>query len=145
MMKLKLDVDEMTSEFFEDARLLGMVAPMKDYQLCWQLNNKLRFNFRTNNDIEIQLTKKKRTYFFGIYQYDEPNSSLSHYLYKNHFDGEFLLPEFKHLDFLWLLKGDLVNDETLNDLIKSIKTMNGIQLVTELTNEKIKNKGNLIF
>jgi len=109
------------------------------------LNNKLRFNFRTNNDIEIQLTKKKRTYFFGIYQYDEPNSSLSHYLYKNHFDGEFLLPEFKHLDFLWLLKGDLVNDETLNDLIKSIKTMNGIQLVTELTNEKIKNKGNLIF
>ena len=145
MMKLKLDVDEMTTEFFEDARLLGMVAPMKDYQLCWQLNNKLRFNFRTNNDIEIQLTKKKRTYFFGIYQYDEPNSSLSHYLYKNHFDGEFLLPEFKYLDFLWLLKGDLVNDESLSDLIKSIKTMNGIQLVTELTNEKIKNKGNLIF
>lgn len=144
-MKLKLDIVEMTTEFFEDAHLLGIVAPLKDYQFCWHVNNKLRFRFRNNNDIEIQLSKKKRTYFFGVYQYDEPNSSLSHYLYKNHFDGEYLLPEFRHLDFLWLMKGDAVSNDILNSLISSIKTMNGVQLVTELTNEKIKNKGNLVF
>lgn len=144
-MKLKLDIEELTTEFFDDARLLGIVAPVKDYQFCWHLNSKLRFRFRNNNDIEIQLNKKNRTYFFCVYQYAEPNSSLSHYLYKNHFDGEYLLPEFRHLDFLWLLKGDAVSDETLNGLINSIKTMNSVQLVTELTNEKIKNKGNLVF
>src|SRR5580698_4569531 len=144
-MKLKLDIEERTSEFFEDARLLGIVAPVKDYQFCWHLNNKLRFRFRNNNDIEIQLNKKTRNYFFCVYQYDEPNSSLSHYLYKNHFDGEYLLPEFRHLDFLWLMKGDAVSDDMLNGLINSIKTMNSVQLVTELTNEKIKNKGNLVF
>jgi hypothetical protein len=144
-MKLKLDVEELTTEFFEDARLLGIVAPVKDYQFCWHINTKLRFRFRNNNDIEIQLSKKQRTYFFGVYQYDEPNSSLSHYLYKNHFDGEYLLPEFKHLDYLWLLKGDFVGDDMLQGLIKSIKSMNSVQLVTELTNEKIKHKGNLIF
>jgi len=144
-MKLKLDVEELTTEFFLDARLLGIVAPLKDYQFCWHLNNKLRFKFRNNNDIEIQLSKKKRTYFFCIYQFDEPNSCMSHYLYKNHFDGEFLLPEFRHLDFLWLMKGDSVSDEMLNGLISSIKSMNSVQLVTELTNEKIKNKCNLVF
>ncbi|HXB43871.1 MAG TPA: IPExxxVDY family protein [Puia sp.] len=144
-MKLKLDLEELTAEFFEDARLLGIVAPLKDYQFCWLVNSKLRFRFRSNNDIEIQLSKKKRTYFFCVYQYDEPNSSLSHYLYKNHFDGEYLLPEFRHLDFLWLMKGDCVSDEMLNDLVHSIRTMNNVQLVTELTNEKIKNKGNLVF
>lgn len=144
-MKLRLNIEELTTEFFEDARLLGIVAPVKDYQFCWHLNNKLRFRFRNNNDIEIQLSKKKRTYFFCVYQYDEPNSSLSHYLYKNHFDGEYLLPEFRHLDFLWLLKGDGVSQEMLNGLVNSVKTMNHVQLVTELTNEKIKNKGNLIF
>ena len=144
-MKLKLDTEELTTEFFEDARLLGIVAPLKDYQFCWHLNNKLRFRFRSNNDIEIQLTKKKRNYFFCVYQYEEPNSSLNHYLYKNHFDGEYLLPEFKHLDYLWLLKGDVVNDDMLQGLVNSIKNMNGVQLVTELTKEKIKNKGNLIF
>ncbi|MBS1665792.1 MAG: IPExxxVDY family protein [Bacteroidetes bacterium] len=144
-MRLKLDVEELTESFFEDARLLGLVAPMKEYLLCWHLNNSLRFGFRNNNDIEIQLTKKRRTYFFCVYQYAEPNSSLNHYLYKNHFDGEYLLPEFRHLDFLWLMKGDSINDETMNGLINSIRTLNGVQLVTELTNEKIKNKGNLIF
>ncbi|HVM87437.1 MAG TPA: IPExxxVDY family protein [Puia sp.] len=144
-MKLKLDVEELAAEFFEDVRLLGIVAPLKDYQFCWNVNNRLRFNFRNNNDIEIQLTKKKRVYFFSVYQYEEPNCSLSHYLYKNHFDGEYLLPEFKHLDYLWLLKGDVVDDNVLYELMHSIKVLNAVQLVTELTNEKIKNKGNLIF
>jgi hypothetical protein len=144
-MKLKLDVEELATGFFEDARLLGIVAPLKDYQLCWNINNRLCFQFRNNNEIEIQLTKKKRTYFFCVYQYDEPSSSLSHYLYKNHFDGEYLLPEFKHLDYLWLLKGDVVCNDVLHGLVNSIRTLSGVQLVTELTNEKIKHKGNLIF
>ena len=144
-MKLKLNIDDLTGEFFEDTRLLGVVAPIKDYQFCWQLNNRLRFDFRINNDIEIQLTKKQRRYFFGVYQYDEANNSLQHFLYNNQFDGEYLLPEFKHLDFLWLLKGDLVTDEKLKDLISSVKAITGVQLVMELVHDKIKNKGHLIF
>jgi hypothetical protein len=66
-------------------------------------------------------------------------------LYNNQFDGEYLLPEFKHLDFLWLMKGDYVSDETVKNLVDSIRHINGIQLVIELTNEKIKNKQHLIF
>jgi hypothetical protein len=66
-------------------------------------------------------------------------------LYKNHIDGEYLLQEFKHLDYLWLLKGDLVEDEQLQSLVNSVRGFNGVQLVTELAVEKIKSKGNLIF
>lgn len=144
-MKLKLNIDELTEEFFDDTRLMGVVAPVKDYQFCWQLNNRLRFDFRINNDIEIQLTKKQRRYFFGVYEYSEPNSSLQHFLYNNQFDGEYLLPEFKHLDFLWLLKGDVVSDDKLKDLIGSVKAIPGVQLVMELVHDKIRNKGHLIF
>jgi hypothetical protein len=144
-MKLKLDSEWMAEDFFEDTRLLGIVAPVKHYQLCWLLNQLFRFNFRMNNEIEIQLSKKQRKYFFPVYQYAEPNSSLVHYLYNNQHDGEYLLPEFKHLDFLWLMKGDNVEHGIVNDMIHSIKTINGVQLVIELTNEKIKNKGHLIF
>ena len=144
-MKLKLDMDEMAEEFFEDTRLLGIVSPVKDYQLCRLLNQLFRFNFRMNNDIEIQLTKRQRKYFFPVYEYCEPNSSLVHYLYNNQDDGEYLLPEFKHLDFLWLLKGDLVDNESVNEMISIIRNIHGVQLVIELTNEKIKNKEHLIF
>ena len=144
-MKLKLNVEDMTGEFFEDTRLMGIVAPVKDYQFCWQLNNRLRFDFRINNDIEIQLSKKNRRYFFGVYVFREKGVSLEHFLYNNQFDGEYLLPEFKHLDFLWLLKGDVVADDRLAQLMGCIRSVPGVQLVMELAQDKIKNKGHLIF
>ena len=144
-MKLKIDNESIAQEFFEDSLILGIVAPVKDYQFCWQLNQVLGFDFRINHDFEIQLTRKKREYFFSIYEYKVPSITLTHYLYNNQFDGEYLLPEFKHLDFVWLIKGDPFDHEELKALIQSIKSLNSVQLVTEMTNEKIKNKQHLIF
>lgn len=144
-MKLTLDNKELTDEFFEDTRLLGIMAPVKDYRFNWELNSLLAMDFRLNNDIEIQLTKKKRNYFFSVYTFNEPAGSLCHYLYINRFDGEYLLPEFKHLDFLWLMKGDSVSDKSLQEFVAAIKTISGVQLVIELTDEKIKNKEHLVF
>ena len=144
-MKLRLDLDELAEDFFRDTRLIGIVAPIKDYQLCWQLNQLLTIDFRNNNDIEIQLKRKKRDYYFAVFQYCESANSLVHYLYNNQFDGEYLLPEFRHLDFLWLMKGDIVNEEALQHTINGIKEINGVQLVLELTNEKVRNKEHLVF
>jgi len=143
--KLILDTQDITDGFFEDTRLLGIMAPMKDYQFCWQINNMLGVDFRVNNDIEIQLKKKNRNYFFSLFEYREPSTSLEHYIYNNQFDGEYLLPEFKHLDFLWLMKGDIVTNEMLQRQTENLRSINGVQLVVELTNEKIRNKEHLIF
>jgi hypothetical protein len=144
-MKIKMDNSLMVEEFFDGTRLLGIVAPIKSYQFCWLLNQHMQIDFRINHDIEIQLEKKKRKYFFSIYEYNEPNSSRTHYLYINQFDGEYLLPEFKHLDFLWLLKGDFTSKQELSLLQQSIKTISGVQLVLELTADKIKHKAHLVF
>ena len=144
-MKLRLDNEEMLSDFFEDTRLLGIVAPLEQYRFCWQLNHLLNFDFRINNQIEIQLNKKDRKYFFPIYQYGQQAGTIQHYLYSNQDDGEYLLPEFRHLDFLWLMKDDVMKDEELNNFIAIIKTIPVVQLVTELTNEKIKHKQHLVF
>ncbi|MFY8091059.1 MAG: IPExxxVDY family protein [Chitinophagaceae bacterium] len=144
-MKLKLNIDELNEDFFDDTRLLGIIAPTKNYHFCWQLNNSLGVKFTLNNDLEIHLRKKRRDYFFNIYQWQEPESFLVHYLYHNHHDGEYLLPEFKHIDFLWLMKGDFVENEKCQWIKNAIKNIASVQLVTELTNEQIKNKGNMVF
>src|SRR5215217_5931058 len=120
-MKLVLDTKDLTDDFFEETRLLGIQASIKDYQFCWQINSLMGIDFRINNELEIQLTKKLRNYFFAVYEFPEPSTCLSHYLYNNQFDGEYLLPEFKHLDFLWLLKGDAVSDDSLLQLVQSIR------------------------
>ncbi len=144
-MKLVLDPREVTDCFFAETRLLGIMAPIKDYLFCWHLNHKLGIDFRINNDIEIQLTKKHRNYFFAVYEFLEQYASVTHHLYNNQFDGEYLLPEFKHLDFIWLLKGDDLEDLSIKHLVKSIKDIRGVQLVTELATTQIKNKEHLVF
>jgi len=144
-LKLSINNHDLAEAFFEDSRLLGIMAPVKDYQFCWQLNNLLGLDFRINHEIEIRLQKKRRDYFFSVFEYLEPTGSLAHYLYKNQHEGEYLLPEFKHLDFLWLMKDDIVNSEDLQQHINAIRSIAGVQLVVELTNEKIKNKEHLVF
>lgn len=144
-LRLTLDTQEITDEFFEDTKLLGIVTTVKDYRFCWNINTMLDLDFRINHDIEIKLKRKRRLYYFSVYEYQEQHTSLCHYLYNNLYDGEFLLPEFKHLDFLWLMKNDTVTDEHLDQLKLLLRDIPGVQLVTELTNEKIKNKEYLVF
>ncbi len=143
--KLVLDTREMTESFFSDTRLLGIMAPFRDYQFCWHLNSTTGLSFRVNHELEIKLVKKKRDYFFSVYEYNEPARFLSHYIYHNQFDGEYLLPEFRHLDFLWLMKGDEVSDPAMQETIQVIRSIPGVQLVAELAVSKISNKENLVF
>jgi hypothetical protein len=110
-----------------------------------QLNGLLGYQFRLNTEIDIHVRKKDRNYYFSVYQSSEANSFLEHYLYHNQFDGEYLLPEFRHIDFLWLMKGDFVDDEKCQFIRQTVNSIVGVQLVVELTNEQIKNKGNMIF
>jgi hypothetical protein len=56
-----------------------------------------------------------------------------------------LLPEFKQLDFLWLIKGEELEKEELKKLLVAIKEIPGVLLVNEMTNEKIKHKQHLIL
>lgn len=144
-MKFTLDNKDLTDGFFEETRLLGIQASTKGYMFCWQINNLMGVDFRISNVVEIALMRKNRMYYFPVYEYAQPSTCLMHYLYNNQHEGEYLLPEFRHLDFLWLLKDDYVSEEFLDNLIYSLRSLIGVQLVVELTNEKIKNKEHLVF
>ena len=43
------------------------------------------------------------------------------------------------------MKNDTVTDEDLQRIINPVRTISGVQLVIELTNEKIRNKEHLVF
>lgn len=103
------------------------------------------FKFRLNSDHEIALRRKNRTYYFSMYEADEPNTTIQHFVYHNQYDGEYLLPELKHMDFIWWIRGEWVEDEKVKEISQTIRDIKGVQLVVELTPEHIKNKGNLIF
>lgn len=142
---LCLDNDMLMDDFFEDTRLLGIVASPKSYRFCWYINHSLSYEFRLNPEIEVHLRRRNRNYYFNVYEHTVLNCFVSHYLYQNYFDGEYLLPEFKHIDFVWLIKNESSDANRCSELIATVKKLNGVQLVTELPDEKIKNKKHLIF
>ena len=52
--KLVLDNRELTEMFFLDTRVLGIMAPVKDYQFCWFINTSTGLDFagyRTNHSL----------------------------------------------------------------------------------------------
>lgn len=144
-MKLKISNDDLADAFFEDSHVLGVVSSLKNYQFIWHINQQLGFTFRLNSELEIELRKKTRNYFFSIYEYQIPQTSLVYYIYHNQNNGEYLLPEFKHLDFIWMIKGEDFSLKELEALQKTIKLMPSVQFVIEMDQEKIKNKQHLIF
>ena len=86
-MKLKISNDDLADSFFEDSHVLGVVSSLKNYQFIWHINQQLGFTFRLNSELEIELRKKTRNYFFSIYEYQIPQTSLVYYIYHNQNNG----------------------------------------------------------
>ncbi len=145
MAKYKLNNDALSEAFFEDTCLLGIVAPIEDYHFCNLIKDGLGLDFRNDITSEIAFNKRTRSYFFSVFKYMEPNSSVVHYIYANKCDGDHLLPEFKHLDFVWLIYMGEGMAYPIQELMQAVKNIKAVQLITELTNEKIKNKEHLVL
>ena len=56
-MKLKLNDDQMSDNFFEGTRILGIASTLKNYQLCFHIEKELFIDFRTSADLQIPLEK----------------------------------------------------------------------------------------
>lgn len=143
--RFKLVSYKAVDDFFKDSHLMGIISSQKEYQLCWQINRLLRFNFKMNNEVEVMLQKKDKTCFFQIYEYEEPLRFTTHYLYSNHYKGEFLVPELKHIDFLWLVKGKYYSEDDIKWFMEGVRKISIIQLVTMINPYELKSRENLIL
>lgn len=143
--KQRLAMPTPVNDFFRDTHLVGIVSRRREYQLVWEVNRMLGFCFKMNNELEVMLVKRERKCFFSVYECHEPTRYTSHYLYNNHYKGEYLVAELKHLDFLWLLKGAYYQQEGAQWLADMLKKIEGVQLVSVLQAASLKSRENLIL
>jgi hypothetical protein len=143
--KLVLNNDQLAEEFFADSQLIGMQCSVEPHRFIWLLNRHFGFDFRYQQGAELELKKKGRTFSFPVFQFQEPMQAMPHIIYTNQFDGEYLLPELKHTDFLWLVRCENEEENFVQPLVQEIRKIDLVQLVTVIANEKIRNKGNLIL
>jgi hypothetical protein len=149
MAKLVLDMDKMRDGFFEDTAMIGIASAQPGYRFCWLLNNHFDINFgRDPEQKNISLQKKDKqknevAYNFPIYQYDLPNSTHKYLLYKLKDGSESLLPETKHMDYLWLIQtGDSEHDAF--HIVNELKNIPDVQLAQIVYAEQLKNLTNLL-
>lgn len=145
MAKLILDNDLIAEEYFINAQLLGIQCPVEPHKFIWLINKHFGYDFRYQAGSEIELNKKGRKFYFPVFNFDEIHLSVQHLIYTNQFDGEYLLPELKFTDFLWLVRSDNNDSAFMQLLANEIRQVSTVQLVTMLSNDKIKNKQHLIL
>lgn len=144
-MKLVLNNHDVADGFFEDAILLGIQCSLLPEKFIWMINRHFGYSFRYQQLSEVRLMRQSRQFVYPIFSCKERNLSLVHFIYTNQYDGEYLLPELRHTDFLWLLKNEGSDEGFALLLAEELRKLDAVQLVTQLANDKIKNKQHLVL
>lgn len=137
--KFKLDI-EYNYEFV----LLGISCQEKDYRLCWAINNKLGFDLKKSNDLEIKEKGKKELSGYSMYIFEEKEKHHEFYIVANKSNDRILVPEKKQADFFMLIRGNNTDPEK-PDIIKKLREINIIIAVFDINAGELKSKQNLLF
>lgn len=136
MAKLTLELEEDYS-----FKLIGINCHVKDYRLCWEMNDALNFDFVKEEDYEIIIKNQKQGYSF--YSYLDEENYIDYYLISNRGEFGLLIPEEKS-DFLLLIKGSVTKGQ-LKQIGEQLHRIKNILTAYPIEVEHLKSKKNLIF
>jgi hypothetical protein len=106
--------------------LVGISSHENDYHLCWTINRKLNLNLQKRANYVLFNPKLNANQEFSFYAYEDEETFLIYYLLSNRCDDGFLVEEFRNIDFLMQVHGDLPagsQEKMIRDL-RSIPVIN---------------------
>lgn len=131
-------------EYDYDFHLWGIVTTLKDFQVCWEINQALRIKLKRKDDLEIQNPAKGRQLLFGLFAGNDRFEQGSFHLVANKYYNEYLIPEMKEIDYF--LKYTCETGECeLSEIFNHLKSVKRFVLVTKVNIQKLKSKHHLIF
>jgi hypothetical protein len=155
-------------EYDYDFLLIGICSPLKDYQLCYKLNQELNASLgRSEFDIAMSYDDGLEKAYFSLYEYWNDQYQNQWYLITNKcqiectdenqkqgtiFDGfiqsrkkvKYLIPENSKVDYYIQVHG-IFNDEAKISLLKNIKTLDRVVSTHEIDMMGLRSKENLII
>lgn len=139
MNKFKLEI-----EYDYDFVLIGICSHEKDYRICWALNNKLGFDLKKTEELEIKEKKLDEPSLFSMYVYENAEQYTDYYVIANRSENGLLVPEQKQADYFLVIKGT-VADEQVESLVKQLREVSMILTAYEIDPNQLKSKQNLLF
>lgn len=122
----------------------GIVSALKDYRLCWFLNQQLGIDLVRREDISIHSSKERILQSFSHFTYADEEDSLNFHILENKGENGLMIPKAPQFDFFLLLEGHLAVGRN-PAVIEALKAIDSLQLVKELEVDRFKGMENLIF
>lgn len=140
MKKKRLEVD-----YSYDFDLIGISSSAKGYKLAWEINQLLHIKLAKQDDVVIY-QKNDNSFSYSCYAYESAPNKLRLFRNKpseNESSKDFLVPEFPHLDFIFMAQGDeYTHHKRLQELLRNIPS---VELVAFLPLAALKSKDHFIF
>ena len=136
MAKYTLDND-----FDFDFDLVAISCREKSHKMAWLLNTELKTNFKRSENHSIIHKKKSQNH--AIFEYIDIKTDATFFLIKNNTENGYLANEQKAIDYFILINQAINNNIT--EIIKKIRNINSVLLVTELNILELKSKQNFIL
>lgn len=125
---------QVSGDIREGFYLLSIVSSFADYRISFFINSNLGILLKKYADFVQETAKIPFSWFY----YYDSDSHIYYYLFANKSQGKNLVPELKHFDYLFLIKGRLP-DDFYNEKTAKLRVTQGIQAVFQQDMMKIKN------
>lgn len=135
--KLELAIDE-------DICLLGVVSDEPDYKLCWRINQRLNMNFEKQEALELFHRKLDVDQEFSLFFYHDEDSLVTYRLVKNRAEKGYFLDEFKHIDYLIHIQGEIETGK-ISNFISAVNALESVRMCVPADMSRIKNKERLLL
>jgi hypothetical protein len=138
---LVLDNSALEDEFFEDVKLIGIVCASEYYQLISYINQCLGFGFVKNHELEIHIHEQH----FPVFEFVDDEKAMEHFIFCNRRGTDFMMPDAKNIDFIWLIKGNIQYQESIIQLPIYLKKVPGIDFCFDIKSTSLKMRQLLII
>ena len=135
---------KITNDLSTDYKLVGISSSLKEYKLCYHLNNLLSCDFRKVSDLIFEPTDRTRKIQFSVFKAGEEDDKNQFIVFTNKNLQDVLLPEISNFDYVLQIHGKC-EDDNLKNLVSGIKQFPEVVMTAEIPLKKIKSKERLVY
>jgi len=132
---------KITNDPDNDYRLVGIGTSLKEYKMCFHLNQLVGCDFRKLEALVFEPKDRTRKTEFSVFKAEDALKNIF-IVFTNKNMGEYLLPEISNFDYLVQLRGRFT-DEDVKVLMEGIKKFPEVVMCQEVPLKKIKSKERL--
>ena len=134
---------KITNDLDTDYKLVGIASALKEYKVCYHLNQLLGCDFRKLTALVFEPKDRTRKSEFSVFKAEDSESN-TFVVFTNKNMGEYLLPEISNFDYIVQVRGKFT-DENMSALMDGIRQFPEVVMCSEVPLKKIKSKERLSY